>query len=163
MVQTVPGAGAWGTLRYGDLVGRWRGYTGYYPAAKPSRQPATTGSGPWAGPRVGWKQAGRTLRDPEKYLKYKTFWDLSGARTQPSPAWLAPVGPGGGWVLPGPIWARFDLILLKLSQNARVSPKYVEKAWHSPYFQNGLRISPLDILRFPFLAAFSHKELMVLF
>ena len=35
-----------------------------------------------------------------------------------------------------------------------------EKAYHSPYFQNGLGISPLDFPGIPFLAAFSHKELM---
>ena len=32
-----------------------------------------------------------------------------------------------------PIGARFDLILLKVSQNGQVSPEYVEKACHSPY------------------------------
>ena len=56
--------------------------------------------------------------------------------------------------------ARFDLILLKLSQNRQVSPKYAQKASHSPYFQNGLKKSPLDFPRFPLLLAFSHKELM---
>ena len=55
--------------------------------------------------------------------------------------------------------ARFSDILLKSSQNREVSPKSVEKAYHSPYFQNRVRKSPLEILRFPFLPAFSHKEL----
>ena len=41
-----------------------------------------------------------------------------------------------------------------------MSTKYVEKACHSPYSQNRLRKSPLGFLRFPFLAAFSHKELL---
>ena len=62
-----------------------------------------------------------------------------------------------------PITARIDYILLKLSQNREVSPKYDEKAYHSPYFQNGPQKSPLGILRFPFLPAFSCKELMGLF
>ena len=62
-----------------------------------------------------------------------------------------------------PILARFDLILLNYSQNARVSPKYVNKACHSPYLQNGLQKSALQILRFPYFVAFSHKELMGLF
>ena len=56
--------------------------------------------------------------------------------------------------------ARIDLIFLKLSQNPGVSPKYVQKACHSPCFQNGLQMSPLEISRFPFSPAFSHKELM---
>ena len=59
--------------------------------------------------------------------------------------------------------ARISSILLKVSQNAEVSPKYVEKASHSPYSQNELGKSALDFLRFPLLLAFSHKELMTLF
>ena len=59
--------------------------------------------------------------------------------------------------------ARIDLILHKVSQNGQVSPKYIEKASHSPYIQNGLGKSPLEILRFPFWPAFSCKELMGLF
>ena len=41
-----------------------------------------------------------------------------------------------------------------------MSPKSIQKACHSPYFQNGLQKSPLGILGFPFLPAFSHKELI---
>ena len=48
----------------------------------------------------------------------------------------------------------------KVSQNDEVSPKSLEKACHSPYFQNGLQKSALDFLRFPFGPAFSPKELM---
>ena len=59
--------------------------------------------------------------------------------------------------------ARFHDISLKVSQKTRVSPKSVHKACHSPCLQNGLEKSPLDILRFPIIAAFSHKELMGLF
>ena len=61
------------------------------------------------------------------------------------------------------IRARFHLISIKVSQNDGVSPKYVEKACHSPCFQNGSRKSPLDFLGFPYSSAFSHKELMVPF
>ena len=60
----------------------------------------------------------------------------------------------------GPITARIDLILVYYCQNRRVSPKSVEKAYHSPYIQNAVQKSPLDFLRFPFGQAFSHKELM---
>ena len=59
-----------------------------------------------------------------------------------------------------PIVARFQSFYCKVSQNHRVSPKSVEKAYHSPYFQNGSQKSPLEKLRFPFLLAFSHKELL---
>ena len=59
-----------------------------------------------------------------------------------------------------PIRARFGSIYLKVSQNGQVSPKSCQKAYVSPYFQNGLRKSALGIPRFPFYAAFSHKELM---
>ena len=59
-----------------------------------------------------------------------------------------------------PIRARFTSILLKVSQNRGVSPVYVQKACHSPCFQKHVQMSPLGILRFPILTAFSHKELM---
>ena len=88
------------------------------------------------------------------------------ARPAPTP----PSGPGRclqapPWVgtgLPGQR-ARFDLISLKLSQNHEVSPKSVKKASRSPYFQNGLGKSALEIPRFPYSSAFSRKELMGLF
>ena len=63
----------------------------------------------------------------------------------------------------GPIRARFTSYSSKVSRNGRVSPENVQKACHSPCFQNGLGMSALDILRFPFSAAFSHKELMAYF
>ena len=71
-----------------------------------------------------------------------------------------------GWALNAASWpirARFTSFSIKLSQNGQVSPENVEKASHSPYSQNGSQISPLEILRFTFSAAFSPKELMVAF
>ena len=59
-----------------------------------------------------------------------------------------------------PIRARIDLNFSKVKQNGGVSPKYVQKASRTPYFQNELQKSPLGILRKPFSLAFSHKELM---
>ena len=59
--------------------------------------------------------------------------------------------------------ARLTSIFSKVSLNGQVSPKCVDKACHSPCFQNGLRKSPLGFLGFLFLPAFSHKELMGLF
>ena len=47
-----------------------------------------------------------------------------------------------------------------VKRNPRVSPKSVEKACHSPCFTFGLQKSALEILRFSFSPAFSHKELM---
>ena len=75
----------------------------------------------------------------------------------------APPGPGQGAGTSSGKRARYDLILLKVSQNGIVSPKIVNKACRSPYFQNGLRNSPLGIPEIPFSSAFSHKELMVPF
>ena len=49
-----------------------------------------------------------------------------------------------------PIRARFHVNSCKVSQNGQVSPGNVEKACHSPCFQNGLAMSPLDFLGFPF-------------
>ena len=82
------------------------------------------------------------------------------ARSVPAgpPWWL-----GGLFTASGPIRARFDLISQEVSQNGQVSPEKRKKACHSPYIQNGLEISPLDFLRFPFWPAFSHKELLVPF
>ena len=59
----------------------------------------------------------------------------------------------------GPIRARIQLNYTKVSQNRGVSPEMSQKACHSPCSQNGARKSPLEILRFPFFVAFSHKEL----
>ena len=89
-----------------------------------------------------------------------------GSRTHPAgplPSgrwfWTLPRANAASW----PIGTRFDLISHKLSQNHEVSPKYVNKASLSPYFQNGLQKSALGFLGFPFPLAFSHKELMGVF
>ena len=86
-------------------------------------------------------------------------------RARSVPCWALPVHDPAPRAIPasGPIWARFRSIFSKVSQNEEVSPKSVDKACHSPYSQNGPRNSPLEILRFPFLVAFSPKELMGLF
>ena len=82
----------------------------------------------------------------------------SGRAPVPSPCSSAPRKPAS-W----PIRARFNLFYVKLSQNGEVSLKYVQKACHTPYFQNRPQKSPLEILRIPFSVAFSHKELMAYF
>ena len=124
------------------------GYTGYYPATAckvPMRNARSAGRGYWDRPQGSRCSAAGRLPGP-------------------------PSGPGRSLqALPvlGPsecrLWAiraRFNLILLKVSQNDEVSPFFIEKACHSPCFQNGLHKSPLDFPRFPFSSAFSHKELM---
>ena len=102
-------------------------------------------------------------------------WVVSTARAfrhpgPPTPGPLVLPGPASlSWAPPsskpasGPIRARFHDISLKVSRNGHVSPKYVEKACLSPYIQNELVKSPLEILRFPICLAFSHKELMAHF
>ena len=107
--------------------------------------------------RSGWVLgAGRTGTDPRAPAHPPTH--PCGARSVLASQAL----PGRGWA-PRAETATFDLIFHKVSQNDRVSPKYVEKACHSPCLQNGPQNSPLDFLRFPILPAFSHKELMGLF
>ena len=96
----------------------------------------------------------------------RTYWGRC-SMTHPAGPVGDPAGPlpGHASALPasGPIRARFHLISYKVSQKGIVSPKSVHKACHSPYFQNGVGKSPLQILRFPLLPAFSHKELMTHF
>ena len=86
-----------------------------------------------------------------------------GSCTHPS----GPVSPPVGLPGAGPLEcrlsanrARIEAISLKVSQNQEVSPKCVHKACHSPHFQNRVQKSALQILRFPFCSAFSHKELI---
>ena len=74
-----------------------------------------------------------------------------------------PVSLPGQYPASWPIRARIQLNFSKVSQNGQVSPEYVHKACHSPCFQNLVQKSALEILRFPFSPAFSHKELMTLF
>ena len=57
-------------------------------------------------------------------------------------------------------YGEISALFSKVSQNDEVSPKYVHKASHSPYIQNGSQKSPLGFLRFPISVAFSHKELI---
>ena len=146
-------------------VGTWDGYTGwvpgraipgYYPpaehAAKPRRQPGSTATGPpqgWAGGRRG----AHWVRRRDGFLTTLAL---------PGPA------PCGRCQEPSECRltanrARFQVISWKVSQNGQVSPRNVQKACHSPYSQNEAQKSPLEILRFLFLLAFSHKELMGLF
>ena len=134
-------------------------YTGViptHPAARGGKVPPSE-AGPGSSCRelewVGWGLDGRTGTAAGTAPGYHPF----GARS-------VPVGPpctqdpwnAASW----PIRARFQSYSLKVSQNRRVSPKYVHKASHSPYFQNGLHKSPLGFLRFPYFSAFSPKELM---
>ena len=119
---------------------------------EPTRRPATAGSGPppwrgWVGSRVGGRTNGGGGHGqdhpagPVRTLQVPPCPSLSECR-------LLAKG------------ARFDLNSLKVSQNDEVSPKSAEKASRSPYIQNGLQKSPLEILGFPYIPAFSHKELM---
>ena len=135
---------------YGDWVGRGGGIPVHPASCKAEGPDSEAGPG---GPLQGSGVGGQ---------------DLQRARAPGPP--LPAVGPASlSWVSPraipasGPIRARYEVNSSKVSQKDEVSLKYVEKACHSPCFQNTLRKSPLEILRFPLLAAFSPKELMVLF
>ena len=132
-------------------VGRREGYTGVLPSHLESGG-SDSEAGPGTLQGVEWvvtaAACARALGPPTP-LRY-------GARS-------AVLGLSPGKCASGPIKARLRSISQKLSQNPRVSPKYHEKASHSPCFQNGPQMSPLDFLGFPFSSAFSGKELMGLF
>ena len=145
------------------VVYGWDGYTGWV-----------------AGRAIPGYYPPSTLKSPTQSLTAKRAPEApagAGVGGQGRAGWDGPCthppGPVGPAALPGtgpsqnpaswPIWARIDLILLKVSQKREVSPKYVNKACHSPYFKNRVQKSPLGKLRFPFLLAFSHKELLGLF
>ena len=80
---------------------------------------------------------------------YRPRWTVPVRPPIPLPtlASQGPVGPlqGPPWYrtlamsASGPIRARIDLISCNISQNDEVSPKSVEKASISPYFQTGLK------------------------
>ena len=129
-----------------------RAIPGYYPATLLEEQ-ARQRSGPRKACRAwsGWSGAADVPAA------------RSGSRYHPP----GPVGPPGPSLYLDPLEcrllayrARLTSYSSKVSQNSEVSPKYVEKASHSPYLQNGLKKSPLGFLRFPLLLAFSPKELM---
>ena len=132
-------------------VGTGEGYTGVLPSYLESGGPdSEAGPGALQG-RSGWSGVQRPPVQPQTHPP-GPVGPLQG------PPWSGPSLPAS-W----PIRATFHLFYCKVSQNDEVSTKFDEKACHSPYFQNGLGSSPLDFLRFPFLLAFSDKELMVPF
>ena len=121
----------------------------------PAARQRPQGAGPAAG-RVVWKQAGAGRTGTAAW---------AGPGTTPAgPGRCCPGSPPCTRTLRNaasqPITARIQSFLSKVSQNGGVSPFSVEKASHSPCFHFPLQKSPLEILRFPFVRAFSHKELM---
>ena len=108
---------------------------GYYPPSckVPMRNvPAVRGQGV-LGPSLG-EYARRRGRLPGTTLRAgRCPWPL------PVPGTLA-------YAASQPIRARFKVYLLKVSQNAEVSPEYVQKACHSPCSQTG---SESHLLKFP--------------
>ena len=148
----VYGVGTW--VGYGDRVGTGRGNTGT-PSHR-ARSPADSEAGPGTSLQGRWSgwSAGRA-RVPGTTLRARSVWPRQPSLYQ-GPAFQS----NGRANLKKP---RFQSFYSKVSQNDEVSPKKCHKAYHSPYFQNGSQISPLEILRFPFWPAFSCKELMGLF
>ena len=131
------------------------GYTGVLPTDR-ARKPPDSGAGPGrpTGPGVGGQEAGRVSLGVRRAgtVLHPPF----GTGRSPGPPWCRTLQIPAS----GPITARFQVFLLKVSQNRIVSPEMCEKACHSPYSQNGLGNHALDFLRFPFPASFSHKELI---
>ena len=147
----------WYRVGYGDGYTGWV-YRGVLPSHRARRSPTSeAGPGSLREAGVGGLGAG--------CVSHVVFGGGDGPSTHPA----GPVAyglPGTGTLqiaASGPIRARFSLISCKVSQNPEVSPEKCEKACHSPGFQNGLRKSALEILGFPYSAAFSHKELMARF
>ena len=139
------------------LGGAIPGQGEYYPAAKQGRRPATAGSGPCRG--QGGSEAGPAPPRSNGGGGDGPRYHPCGARSVPASR-AFPV-PGTSQIAASwPITATFHPYFSKVSQNHGVSPKYPEKACHSPCIQNGPRKSPLEILRFSYSSAFSHKELM---
>ena len=129
-VMSVVQDGYWG--RVAGWVYRV-GNTGTYPVAICPRaevpQPASDcreRALPCRG-RVGWKQVGT---DP---------FACPSTRNPRTPPLRGPVaaprapGPWGSLGAPRSKRARFHVISWKVSEDGKVSPKSVEKAWHSPY------------------------------
>ena len=127
---------------------------GYYPAAKLRSIPSGAGPG---SPSGGWSGWGMDRAHPGD------GGGLPGPPCGPGRSPRSPPCPGTPDCRLTANSARIDLIPHKVSQNRRVSLKYVHKACHSPYLKNEVQKSPLEILRFPETSAFSHKELMGLF
>ena len=144
-------------------VGTWDGYTGWvYGWVIPVPSPATLLRG--APPTSDRRERALPCRGR---VGRKQVRGLRGGGTAPGTTLRARSGYPVPLPVPGPSecrpWAnkaRFHSFYWKVSQNDEVSPKNVEKAYHSPYFQNRVQKSPLEILRFPFLPAFSCKELI---
>ena len=131
-------------------VGSTGGYTGWVPGGlyrytQPpcSRRSHTSEAGP-VSPCRGLEWVGVGPDVPAGWGRLQDH--PCGARSVP----LAPPCPGPSECPLLANRARIDLILLNYGQNDEVSPKYVEKAYHSPCFQKPLVKSPLEIPRFPF-------------
>ena len=148
-VQTRPDPGV--AVRTGMAGWVYRGVLPSHPATRtdiprakdPAERAPEAPSGGWS----GWDPAASpSVRHPP----------CGPGQTPAGSSLVPPRAKAASW----PIKARIQSYFSKVSQNHRVSPKYVQKACHSPYFQNGRQKSPLDILGFPFRPAFSPKELM---
>ena len=111
-------------------VGIRGGYTGYYPAARcPTARVLLTAERAPEAPSGGWSGwSGGAV--PGHRLQGPRMTSSRDARTHPCGARSVPCR-GLPWCSPGKR-TRFHHISHKVSQNREVSPKYVEKACHSP-------------------------------
>ena len=141
-------------MGYGDWGG-WEGYyTGYYPAARGGSQVQRSG------PR-------NALQGMEWVVPGSRTSLHAQVRTRTPDHPLRPQGPPGPASLSGVLLAGkgrdSGTFPGKLVKTTKCHQKSTKRPAIVPIFQNGLQKSPLDFPRFPYLAAFSHKELMGLF
>ena len=143
----VPAGRVYGWVLGGAIPGHYPPSTLKSPpqAIPAKRAPEAPGGLEWVGIAVrGWAGPSTTLR----------------ARSCP------PVGPPCTGTLECRLLAnkaRFEVKPGNLVKTTKCHQKVCKRPALVPILQNGSQKSPLDFYRFPFLVAFSHKELMGLF
>ena len=137
----VPG---WG-MGTGWVLGR--AIPGTQPAAKRRQIPAKRAPEPPAGGWSGWVSAAapRSPGDHPCGARSVLWPSLSPPRANPAS---------------GPIRRDSTTFPIKLVKTVKCRQNMSKRPVIVPNSQNGSQMSPLDILRFPFAPAFSHKELM---
>ena len=104
------------------------------------------------------RRSHRQRSGPRSPCRGRSGWSVGPGA--PELARTTPAGPGRSPLVPSLSWqplpgntrllankARFKVKTCKVSRNGEVSPKYVEKASHSPYLPKRVQKSPLDILQ----------------
>ena len=151
----MPSTGRWGRRQ---VVLRRDGYTGgYWGGVIPGTQPACSRRVPCTAKRA-----------PEALAEGWSGWYMGAGR--PGDAYPHPAGPVGPPRWPslgyargaasGPIRRDLTSFTVKLVKTAKCRSNMSIRPVIVPVSKNGSKKSALKILRFPFSAAFSHKELI---